>query len=326
MVDDDFAQRLVGNLELIHRQAVRLQLPLQQVTPGDLQLLLFGIPGQFDDLHAIAQRRRNGIEHIGGADEQDLRQVERHAQIIVAERIVLLRIEHFQQRRERVALMTCRELVHLVEHEHGIAAARFAHRLYDVAGQRTDVGPAMTADFRLIMHAAETYTPELESKSLGDALAQRRLADARRTHKTENRAAALWIQLPDGEEFENAPLDLLEPVVILVQDGAGALDVELFSIDLRPGHGDEPIEVGARHGILGGAIRHALEARKLAQRLFLRFRRHAGVLDGRLEFFEFAARTVGFAEFLLNLAQPLAQNGFLLPSIERLARALVDLP
>ena len=184
----------------------------------------------------------------------------------------------------------------------------------------------MAADLRLVVHAAETHPPELQSKGFCDALSKRSLTNARRAHETENRAAALRVQFSHGEEFENASFHLLESVVVLVQDGAGALDIDLLGIGLRPGHGNQPIEIGARHRILGGAVRHALEAREFAKRLFFRFGRHACSFDGLLEFSEFSAGTVGFAEFFLDLTHPFAQYGLLLPFVERLSGLFVDLP
>ena len=133
------------------------------------------------------------------------------------------------------------------------------------------------------------------------------------------------IQLSHREKLEDAPLDLLEPEMVFVEDGARPLDVELFRVGFRPRHGDQPVEIGARHGILGGAFRHALEPRKLALRLLLRLRRHRGVLDGFLQVLEFRAGALGLAELLLDLPQTLAQHRLLLPLIERLARALIDL-
>src|SRR6202035_5771442 len=122
-------------------------------------------------------------------------------------------------------LMARRELVNFVEHEHGVAPAGLAHGLHDAARQRADVGASMTGDLRLIVHPAETHPPELESKRLGNALSQRGLADAGRPDETQDGAAALGVQFSHSEELEDALLDLLESVMILVENGTGAIHV-----------------------------------------------------------------------------------------------------
>ena len=105
---------------LVGLQAVRLELPAHEVTARDLDLLLLRVAGQLDDLHAVAQRARDRVEHVGGGDEEHLREVEGHAEVVVAERRVLLRIEHLEQRRRGIALEAGAELVDLVEHQTGL--------------------------------------------------------------------------------------------------------------------------------------------------------------------------------------------------------------
>ena len=126
-----------------------------EIALGDLDLLLLGVAGELDDLHAVAQWPWDGVDHIGGADEHHPRQVERNREVIVAEGRVLLGVQHFEQRRRRVAVEALAELVHLVEHHHRIARLGLADRLNHVAGQRADIGPAMAADLRLVMQSAE---------------------------------------------------------------------------------------------------------------------------------------------------------------------------
>ncbi len=186
-------------------------------------------------------------------DEHDARQVERHAEIIVAEGRVLLRVEHFQQRRGRIALDAAAELVDLVEHHHAVAAAGAADALQDVAGQRADIGAAVAADLGLVMRAAEADPDEFAARRARDALAERGLADAGRPDKAQDRAAAVRVQLVDREEFEDAPLDLLQPVMVLVEDAARLGDVDRRLVLGRPGQLDQPFEIGARHRIFAGA-------------------------------------------------------------------------
>jgi hypothetical protein len=57
----------------------------QQVPAGDGELLLVEVARQVNDLHAVEQRARNGVELIGGADEQHLGQIEIDVQVVVVE-------------------------------------------------------------------------------------------------------------------------------------------------------------------------------------------------------------------------------------------------
>jgi hypothetical protein len=48
---------------------VGVELAADQVALGDLQLFRRGVAGQRDHLHPVAQRARDGVEHVGGGDE-----------------------------------------------------------------------------------------------------------------------------------------------------------------------------------------------------------------------------------------------------------------
>ena len=98
-----------------------------------------------------------GSSDVGGRDEEHSRQVERHVEVVVAERVVLLGVEHLEQRRRRVAAEVAAELVDLVEHEHRVAGARAAAGPHDLAGHRADIGAAVAADLGLVVHAAERH-------------------------------------------------------------------------------------------------------------------------------------------------------------------------
>ena len=88
------------------------------------------------------------------------------------------------------------------------------------AGQRADVGAPVAADLRLVVDAAEAHAHELAAHGPRDALAERRLADAWRSDEGEDRAADLLRQRAHREVLEDALLDLLEAVVVLVEDRA----------------------------------------------------------------------------------------------------------
>src|SRR5262249_5586846 len=77
---DDVADDVVADLDLPRLKAIRLELALHQVAARDLELLLGGVTGEADDLHAVAQRTGNGVEHVRRGDEHDAGQIKRHRQ------------------------------------------------------------------------------------------------------------------------------------------------------------------------------------------------------------------------------------------------------
>jgi hypothetical protein len=66
------------------------------------------------------------VQHIGRGHKQHLRQVVVHVEIVVLEGGVLLRVQHFKQRRGRIAAEVRGHLVHFVQQEDGfLVPARF---------------------------------------------------------------------------------------------------------------------------------------------------------------------------------------------------------
>ena len=82
-------------------------------------------------------------------------------EVVIEERAVLLGIQHFEQRRRRVAAEVHRHLVDFVEQEHRVHRAGLLHHLDDLAGEGADVGAAVAADLGLVTHAAERQPDEL---------------------------------------------------------------------------------------------------------------------------------------------------------------------
>ncbi len=113
---------------------------------------------------------RDRVEQVGGGDEEHLGEVERHLQVVVLEGVVLLRVEHLEQRRARVAAEVHADLVDLVEHEDRVVRAAGLDVLDDPAGQRADVGAPVTADLGLVVDAAEAHAHELAAHGPGDDL------------------------------------------------------------------------------------------------------------------------------------------------------------
>ena len=95
---DHLAQCLVGEDQLLCLQSVRLHLLWYQVALGDLHLLVLGVTLQPNDLHAVHQRLRH-VERVGSRHKHHVGKIVIELQIMVLELVVLLGVQHLQQRR-----------------------------------------------------------------------------------------------------------------------------------------------------------------------------------------------------------------------------------
>ena len=113
---------------------------------------------------------------------------------MVTERVVLCRVEHFEQGCGRVTRPAAGgELVDLVEQDHRVHGAGLLDRLDDPARLRADVGAAVAANLGFVTDPAERDTDELASHRPSDRLPERGLAHARRTDEGEHRSVAASI-------------------------------------------------------------------------------------------------------------------------------------
>ena len=237
---------------------------------------------------------------------------------------VLRRIEHLEQRGRGIAADVGAHLVHLVQHQHRRPRLTALQRVDDPAGDRADISTAMAAHFRLVAHAAERDARELAPQRLGDALPQRRLADARRSHEAENRALRIGIERPHREVLENAFLDRLEVIVVAIENLARCLEVEPVLGDAAPRQRREHIEVGARDLVFGRLRRHLAQALQLAVGNFFRFGRELRFVEPSAELFELVV-ALAFAQLLADHLQLLAQHVFALILIEAGLHFFLDL-
>jgi hypothetical protein len=117
---DDPHQRLVGYDALGGVDAALLELTRKKVAPGDCELLVLAVAREAKHFHSIQERPGNGVEVVRRRDEEDLREIERQIEIVVAKAVVLLRVENLEHRRRGVSAEVASELVDLVEHQHGV--------------------------------------------------------------------------------------------------------------------------------------------------------------------------------------------------------------
>ncbi len=256
---------------------MREQLLAHQKARRNANLFFVAIAGQLDDLHPIAQRRLDRVDGVGGGDEHDLAQVERNIQIVIAKIAILLRIEHFQQRRRRIAAPVCANFVDLVEHKHRVHTLRPPQRLNDTTRHCANVGPPVAADLGLVVHAAKREADELSIGRTGDGLAQTCLANSRRPDQTQDRLAcavddaAVLAQFLDRQVFEDAFFDLLQTVVVFVEDLSRVRHVDAHATVAAPRQRHEPIQVGPNDRMLRRGAGQSLQATQLALRFGARF-------------------------------------------------------
>ena len=155
--------------------------------------------------------------------------IERDAEIVVAKTVVLFRIEHFQQRRRRIAAKIRADLVDLVEHDQRIVCAGLLNRLNDAAGHRADVSSAVAANLSFIVNAAQRQAHKLSIERARDRTTQRSLANSRRANQTKNRAFRFFLQLANSQRFDDSILNLLESVVIFVENLLGLFQIEIVN-------------------------------------------------------------------------------------------------
>ncbi len=222
-----------------------------------------------DDLHAVEQRRMDRPQLVGRGDEEHARQIHVDLEVVVAERVILRRVEHLEQRRRGIPLEAGADLVDLVEHEHGVHRARLFERLDDSARDGADVGAPVPPDLGLVANPAQRDSDELAVHGPRNRVAERGLPDAGRADKAEDRpfdrrrivglGRPPRLQLLDRKVFDNPLLDLVEIVVILVEHLARGHRIEAVLADGGPGHVEDPVDVRADHLILGRRRRHPLQ-------------------------------------------------------------------
>ncbi len=222
-----------------------------------MNLFLLDVPLQGNDLHAVNQRRRNRIQHVRRADKERLRQVERHVEVVVAEGVVLRRVQRLQQRRCRIAAKIAPQLVHLVQHDDRVVRLRAPDALNNLPRQRADVRAPVAANLGFVVHAAQRHALELAPERPCNGLAETGLAHTRRSDKAQNRPLHVRLQLQNAEVVENALLHLLQAVVVLVQNFAGLDGIHLGARALRPGQHGKPLNVIARERVVRCHRRHA---------------------------------------------------------------------
>lgn len=139
---------------MVSRQPSFPHLSSDQEVAGDVQLLLVRVPRQTQRLHPVQKWCRDRIQRVGRGDEEHLGQIKRQVQVVVAEFVVLRRIEDFQQGGGRITPEIAAHLVHFVEHQQGVLDGRPPDGLEDAPRHGADVRTPVSPQLGLVVQSA----------------------------------------------------------------------------------------------------------------------------------------------------------------------------
>jgi hypothetical protein len=145
----------IVDVYLVGQETVPLDLPRPEIAASDSDLLVDRVAVEANDLHAVEERARDRVGHVGSRNEEDLRKVQLDVEVVVAERVVLRRVEHLEERGRRVSTPVGADLIDLVQHDHGVHRLRVPEGADQSPRERTDVRAAVPADLCLVAHSAQ---------------------------------------------------------------------------------------------------------------------------------------------------------------------------
>ena len=323
IVGDGAADGVFREFQLRFLQTMLLQLLGQQVALGDLQLFLVGVAAQFNQLHTVEEGSGNGIGGIGGGDEHDAAEVNRQLHEMVAERAVLLGIQHLKECRGGIAAGVVCQLVNLVQHQQRIHRTCADEGVDNTTGHGADIGLTVTTDVRLITDAAERETGQLTVHGLGNRDGDGGLTNAGRAHETEDLALGLGVNLMDGDKLQNTLFHLLKAEMVAVKDGAGLGNIGAVAGIGIPRHIEAGIEIVADDRGFGAAEGLLAQTIQLLAELFAHLVGELGVVDLLSVFLQLLVAVI--AQFVLQHLHLLAEDHVLLHAGDAGAHLLLHL-
>ena len=146
----------------------------------------------------------------------------------------------------------------------------------DPPGHGPDVGPAVSADIRLIPDAAETDTDISASERVRYALSDAGFSGARRTDKAQNGTRLLSAQRHHGELLDDPLFHLLQAGMVMVQDFPGLPERDRLGRFLFPGKRGQQFEIVRQHAGFRALAAFILQAGQHAPAFSLGCLIHAG--------------------------------------------------
>ena len=177
---------------------------------------------------------------------------------------------------------------------------------------RTDIGTTMTADFSLITHTAQRNAGKFTLNSLGNTACQACFAYARRSYKTQNRSACAFGQRTYCQILQNALLNLLQTVVVIIKNSLRLIKVKIILSEFAPRQCQQRVNIGADYRSLRRHRRHFRQTSQLLVDFFRNVLRHFQLGHLLLIVSNFCLYVFVFAKLLAYSLNLLAQIIFLL--------------
>src|SRR5512135_2402376 len=105
---------------------------------------------------------------------------------MIAERIILLRVENFQKGRGWIPAEVNPDFIHLIHHENRIVAPGLFNRLNDPAGQSADIGATMTPNFSLVPYPSQRDPDKFSAQRSRDGFSKGGLPDSGRADEAKD--------------------------------------------------------------------------------------------------------------------------------------------
>ena len=211
-------QGLIGQFQASLRKAHALHCLRNQVLPGNLEFFNRRIAGELDHFHSVQQRLRYGVQAVGCAYKQHIRQIIGYIHVMIRKGAVLLRIQDFQQCAGRIPVVGSGQFIHLIQYHDRIGYTAFLDTIHDTSRHSPDISSSVAADICFVTHTAQADPDILPVQRLRDALADTGLAGTRRADKQEDRSGLFFLQIHYCDLLNYTFFHFVQAEMVLIQD------------------------------------------------------------------------------------------------------------
>ena len=181
----------------------------------------------------------------------------------------------------------------------------------------------MAAHLSLVVEAAQRDADVFSAHGLGNALAQRGLADARRTVEAEDGGLQVATEAEHGHVLQDALLHLLHAVVVAVEDALRTLQVKAVLGIYAPRQRDERLQVVEQDTVVGRLGIDIVELGELLGKELAHLI-GPGLEEGLLLELPLVLRLAAVAQLLADVLDLLVEEVLLLLLVDVGARLVLD--